>query len=188
MPKTLRVALPLVLIALGILSLIASGRSLIGAFRQDGTLFRGPGESTVQVPKPGSYTLWIQNRGTIDGRLLTMPTDLPSGAVIEVTRAENGESIPLDGNVAATITFNGTVRKAVGSLDIQQPGKVKITVEELESPRLFYLSESFSFKGVFGAMSLLFTGGCLLLAGIGIGIYFLLRPAPREYHTLQPPR
>lgn len=188
MPKSLRVALPLLLIALGVLSLVAAGRSIFTAFRQDGTLMQAPGKKTISIEKPGNYTLWIQNRGAIEGKLLSFPIDLPSGATVEVSRTESGETIPLDSNAAATVTINDVMRKAVGSVNITEPGQITVAVSDLDTPRLFYFSESFSFTGFFGAMSLIFTGGCMVLAGIGIGLYFLLRPAPHQYHTLQPPR
>ena len=185
MPKILRLILPLLLIGLGILCLVASARSIFETFRKEGTLFQVPGEQILQIENPGSYTLWIQNRGSIEGKLMSHPLDLPSGATVAVSDAESGDTIPLTGS-SMTMTINDTMRNAVGSIELDQPGEIKISVSGLDSPRLLYFSESFAFKTFFSSLSLIFTGGCLVLAGIGIGLYFLLRPKPHEYQTLQP--
>ena len=185
MPKSLRVILPLLLIVLGVLCLISAVRSIFASFSKEGTLFEAPGEQTIKVASPGSYTVWIQNRGSIEGKLVSHPLDLPAGATLAVSDAKSGETIPLTGS-SMTMTVNDVVRKAVGTLELTAPGEIKISATGFDSPRLVYFSESFAFRTFFSVLYLVVTGGCLVLTGIGIGLYFLLRPKPHEYQTLQP--
>lgn len=185
MPKSLRLILPLLLLGIGLLFLISAASSILEPFRKEGTLIKVPGEKTIKVESPGSYTVWIQNRGSIDGKLVTHPLDLPAGTTLAVSDVKSGQTIPLTGS-SATMTLNDTVRKALGSVELKAPGEIKISVTGLDSPRLLYFSESFAFKTFFAYLYLVVTGGSLILAGIGLGLYFLLRPKPHNYQTLQP--
>ena len=85
-----------------------------------------------------------------------------------------------------TMTVNDVVRKAVGTVELKAPGEIKISATGFDSPRLLYFSESFAFKTFFSVLYLVVTGGSLVLTGIGIGLYSLLRPKPHEYQTLRP--
>lgn len=185
MPKSLRLILPLLLIVLGVLCLVSAARSIFHSFSKEGTLFAAPGDQTIKVASPGSYTVWIQNRGSIEGKLVSHPLDLPAGATLAVSDAKSGDAIPLNGS-SMTMTVNDVVRKAVGSVELKAPGEIKISATGFDSPRLLYFSESFAFKTFFSVLYLVVTGGFLVLGGIGIGLYFLLRPKPHEYQTLHP--
>ena len=185
MPKSLRLILPLLLFGVGVLCLLSAARSILEPFRKEGTLFKVPGEKTIKIESPGSYTVWIQNRGSIEGKLVTHPLDLPAGTTLAVSEVASGATIPLTGS-SITMNINDTVRKAVGSIELKAPGEIKISVTGLDSPRLLYFSESFAFKTFFSSLYLVVTGGCLVLAGIGVGLYFLLRPKPHQYQSLRP--
>ena len=187
MSRLWRFVLPISMLLLGAASVFVAGRGLFDAFRQDGTLFQGPAKTSVSLEKPGDYTLWIQNRATLNGRVLSFPTDLPSGAVIEVMHETTGKRLPLSEGLSGTMSINDMERRSIGFITLAEPGPISISVSGMDSPRLFYLDESFGFGGVLLQMSLGAVGFCLILAGFVVGIYFLIRPKPRQYHTLQPP-
>lgn len=187
MPRLIRFLLPVVVMIIGAACVVVGARNAFQVFRQDGTVFKGPGEKIVSLKKAGEYTLWIQNRATIDGVLISSATDLPPGSVVEIVREGTEERIPLAGEAGMTVSINGTERESLGTIQVPGPGTVRISISRLDAPRVFYIAESIQLKGLFGSIALGAVGLSLFLVGVVLGIYFLIRRAPAKLYNLQPP-
>lgn len=187
MPKSLRIALPLLALILGAACVAGAVFGILDAVRGDGVLVQVPAESTIPIPKPGRYSIWIQNQAAIDGKLMTFATNLPPDAAVEVADASSGRPIPLREGFSSTMRINNVHRRSLGYVEIPAAGELRVNIRGLEGRRLLYITESGKFRDFFMNIALGVTGVFLIIAGVVLGIYFLFRPSPRQYHPLQSP-
>jgi hypothetical protein len=181
MEKLARFKWPIILTTVGAALNIAGVVYFLYAFRDSGTSFLGPGESTVAIAKPGDYTLWLESRAIIDGQLMTFADNLPSGTTIKVLRLPERIVVPLHrGATSEESNVGNTHRVSVGQITFNNPGQYEVVVSGLEERRAFYLDKE-KFVLLFLSVILFgFVGALCLFAGVGSGIYLLAQRSKRR--------
>ena len=134
---------PLALIASGVVLLGLGGFMLSGAFQGLATDFRGPGQTSLEVPRAGDYRLWLYTRTYLDGTFRTFPEHLPDGTRVVAQAADSDEVIELSATGFGRMTFTSgqQERIALGQFRFPEPGPYNIQIEDLDSARAFALRE-----------------------------------------------
>ncbi|MGM0554306.1 MAG: hypothetical protein ACQETK_11085 [Pseudomonadota bacterium] len=133
---------PLALLATGIVLLGLGGSTLSGAFQGLATDFRGPGQASIEIPRPGDYRLWLYTRTYLDGTFRTFPDRLPDGTRVVAQSPDHREPIELRGTtIGMTFTSGQQERIALGHFHFPDAGHYTVLVEGLEAPRAFALRE-----------------------------------------------
>jgi hypothetical protein len=153
---------------------------ILTQFRESGTTFSAPGETTVTISKPGDYTLWYISKGVIDGQFVSYPDDVPSGTTIKVFRQSDGTKVDLRTGGSCTMESSGTREVQVGELTFDQPGKYKIAITGLTDKRAFNLDVSKFFKTFLTILGFGLAGGLCLFAGLISGIFALIKVLNRR--------
>ena len=150
--------------------------SFLNAFRDSGTLFYAPGDTSFNIRKAGDYTLWHESKTVINGQFMTFPDDLPSGTTVKVVNEADGTPVVLRRSGSSShMQKGGTRRVAVGKLTFPSPGKYRVTVTDLPETRAFYLDESKFLKTFLTVMIFGFVGLAFLIAAFGFGLYALIQ-------------
>src|SRR6266404_2265265 len=142
MKKLAKFKWPIALLLIGIALNVFALLSFLALFRESGTAFFVPGETSVTITKPGDYTLWNETKTLIDGQFLTFPDELPSGTTIKIIKRTDGTAVPLRRGGASSMESNGTRRVAIGELTFDSTGQYRIVVSGLQEKRAFYLDEA----------------------------------------------
>jgi hypothetical protein len=167
---------PILLAVIGIGFEVLALVSFLNAFRDSGTLFYGPGDTSFNIKKPGEYVLWHESKTVIDGQFLTFPDDLPSGTTVKVVNETDGTPVVLRRSGSSShMEKSGTRRVAVGKLTFRSPGKYRVTISDLPEKRAFYLDESKFLKTFLTVTTFGFVGLAFLLAAFGFGLYALIQ-------------
>jgi len=179
MQKLARFKWPILLLVIGIALNIVAVVSILGVFRDSGTSFLAPGETSVTITKPGDYTLWHETKTRIDGQFMSFPDDLPSGTTIKVLKQPEGTLVPLRRGGASSMESGGTRRVSVGQLAFGSPGQYQVVVTGLTEQRAFYLDEAKFLRMFLSVMVCGLVGMLFLFGGIGSGIYVLVQLSKR---------
>jgi hypothetical protein len=175
MQKLARFKWAILLVVIGIVLNVVAVISSLSMFRDKGTSFFAPGETVVNITKPGSYTLWQETKTIIDGKFITFSDDFPSDTTIKVVKQPEGTDVGLRRNAMTTMEANGTRRVSIADLTFSSPGAYRVVVTGLSERRALYLEEEkiwsiFLIMIVGSLVGLLF-----LFSGIGAAIYVLVR-------------
>jgi hypothetical protein len=179
MQKLARFKWPIFLFVIGIALNIVAVAFMFGVFRDSGTSFLAPGGASVTITKPGEYTLWHETKTLIDGQFMSFPDDLPSGTTIKVIKQPEGTAVPLRRSASSSMESGGTRRVSVGQLTFNNPGQYQVVVTGLTEKRAFYLDEAKFLRMLLSVMVSGLFGTLFLFAGIGSGIYVLVRLSKR---------
>jgi hypothetical protein len=166
---------PILLAILGVALETAALVSFLGVFRDSGTLFFVPGEVSINIKKPGTYTLWHEAKTFIEGQFMSFPDDLPSGTTIKVLKQPDGTPVSLRRGSASHMEKSGTRRVAIGKLTFNSPGHYRFVVDGLSEKRAFYLQESKFLKTFLTITICGFVGLLFFVAAIGSGIYVFIQ-------------
>ena len=149
--------------------------AFINLFHDSGWRFFVPGEISINITKPGDYTLWHEAKGMIQGQSVSFPDDLPAGTTIKVVKRPEGTPIVLRQKGSSHMDKNGTRRVAAGHLKLSEAGEYRVMVSGLAETRAFYLEES-KFAKVFITVGICgFLGMAFFFAAIGTGSYALVQ-------------
>ena len=181
-----RYLLPVGLFLIAMVSFGTAGFSIWGLFTREGTSFMGPGVATVQVSKPGTYTLYHETRTMRDGKVLSFSDDLPSGSTFRITNAITGAAIELQPGASERMEMNNVERVAIGKLEFPKAGNYSITVSGLSEQRPFYVAEARILEAFLGFFGGLFFGLTCLAAAVGVLIYQLARRRRAPLESLRP--
>ena len=84
-----------------------------------------PGEATLRLTEPGTYTIFHERRSVIDGRVYS--SDRISGLRISLRNAQ-GERVPLSSpGVSSTYNLSGRSGAAIFSFEIKDAGTYRLT-------------------------------------------------------------
>jgi len=167
---------PITLILLGVVVNILTVCVLaLLLLRGTGSSFAGPGSATVTVTKPGNYTLWVENRGFADGKLMSFPLDLPPGMTIKALKLPEGKNVPLRRGASYGMQNGDFQRNAVAELTLDAPSNYEFVVDGTQEKRSFYLD-----KDRFLPLVLVFLlggslGALLFVSGVVSGLFIGLR-------------
>jgi hypothetical protein len=185
MRKTFIVILPLIL-GLGGLSLFVAGfvSAVPSGFYPNTFAVAAPGETTINVPKSGTYTLWNETKTEVDGKTVTFPDQAPSGLTIEIRKKADRIAIPMHpSNVgSAEFSIEGKVESrsvALGEWNFESPGEYQIQIGGFTEKRSFELQEAPDVSGIKKGMLVARTGVFLIGAAVLSIIYgciWLRRP------------
>ncbi len=167
---------PIALTILGMGLWVLAGVTVIGAIKDTGTSFTGPGETTVSVSEPGNYRLWLETRTYLDGHMRTFPDQLPSGTSIRVFRTDNEDPVSLEatrGNM--TMELRGVKRVSLGRMDMPEAGDYTFAIDGLDDERAFYLSEIRFLPIMIKTILSSLAGLGLIIAGIIWGMALVIR-------------
>jgi hypothetical protein len=85
-----------------------------------------PGTSEFQLAEPGTYTIFHETGGVVDGRYYAA-ADI-SGLTVDVISAATGNSIPLEPpGASSTYELGGRSGSAILTFEISEPGPYRIT-------------------------------------------------------------
>ncbi len=107
-----------------------------------GTQFIVPGEIAITAEKPGKYTLWNEVKTIYKGRMYTGSEELPDVLEIRITNTMTGDTIPMTSSASGTETVGSTVRRAIGSIHFDRPGRYRIAVSGDFRNRIFMIRRS----------------------------------------------
>jgi hypothetical protein len=161
---------------------------LYSLFSETGTTFVVPGEATVNIVKPGDYTLWHKSKTLVDGCFMSFTDDLPSGTTVTVFKRPEGQKVPLQRASSASVESGGTRRVAIGKVTLDVPGEYQIVVTGLDEKRVFYLDRGYDLFPTAGwwIAGFLMLPLCFMLvllfcaAAFGWGIYILVRMSTQK--------
>ena len=173
---------PIVLAMLGLATEIVAVGYFVHGFRDTGTSFTAPGETSVTISKPGKYTLWHECKTIIDGQAKTFPDDLPAEATVKVVSDADGSPVLLRKRGSAHMNKRGIRRVSMGELKFSSPGKYRITVSGLPEKRAFYLDESKFVKMFLTVIPCVFMGLAFLFAAFVFGVYVLTQIIHERRH------
>jgi len=131
--------------------------------------FTAPGEATITIEDPGSYTVFHEYRSSFEGKVFSGPTTLPGmniqmvgpGGVTPVVRASTTDF---------TYNFGSSAGYAVGSIEIERAGEYNVrsaytsgSGDEvvLALGRGKFLSAFLSVGGIFGLIAAFVFAGLL---------------------------
>lgn len=177
MKKLSRLKWPILLIVVGIALNVAAVVSIYSSFRDSGTQFMGPGKTTVNIVKPGHYTLWHETKTIVDGKFLTFSNELPSGVSIKIAKRPEGTDVPLRPSGSTYMESGGKRRVSVAQLTFAIPGEYEVDVAGLDEKRVFYLDEAKFLRMFMRVMVCGLVGMLFILAGIVAGVYVMVRGA-----------
>jgi len=85
-----------------------------------------PGESVIALDQPGTYTIFHETNGTVDGVVYTAP-DI-SGLKVAVQSADTGEAVPLNRTIAnTTYEFGGSSGVGLFEFAVDKPGDYRLS-------------------------------------------------------------
>ncbi len=90
--------------------------------------FLAPGELVVEVEEPGRHILWHDFIGIHEGRSHNHDPAIPDGFEITITDGDGRELDFWTSGAATTVTIGNTSRRGIGSVEIETPKTVQITV------------------------------------------------------------
>lgn len=132
----------LILFLIGAVGGIAILFTSIFTSLSEGTQFIVPGEIAITVDKPGEYTLWNEVKTIYKGRMYTGSEELPDILEIRITDTMTGEPIPMTSSAGGTETIGSTVRRAIGNITFDRPGRYRIEVSGDFRARIFMIRRS----------------------------------------------
>jgi hypothetical protein len=136
--------------------------------------FKVPGAFETNVVKGGRYYLYNDYQTIYDGKTYDCSTNLPGGMEIKILDSQ-GNPLPFSGDTSFSVGGSGTERKSIGYVEIQNPGKVRIEVSDVNEERIFsFGQENFLkfFALIFGTFGLCFVFG---LGGLGLAIWGVIK-------------
>ena len=125
-----------------------------------------PGEVTLALAEPGSYTIFHERNSVVDGRLYA--SESISGLAVSL-RAPAGAPVALEPvTTSSSYTFGGRTGVAAFSFEVATPGSYRLAVRYADGRRepRAVLAIGRNFMGgllttIFGALALAFGGGAL---------------------------
>jgi hypothetical protein len=138
-----------------------------------------PGDTIINIVKPGDYAIWNDLETEINGRLTTFPERLAPSTTITVVKEPERNQIPLHASSVRSAEFNGMKSVCLGELTFNAPGPYQIAVAGLPDQRSFSLEgpnplpdvRKFMLAGSFGLP--------FIIAAFVSAIYFLIRLTSR---------
>ena len=136
--------------------------------------FLVPGSQQVLIEDPGRYYLWNDFQTVYEGRTFNRSQNIPDNLTITVTNPI-GETLTFRSNTSISFTSGSSSKNSIGYVDVSDPGKLMVSVSGDTEQRVFSFSQS-----IFPKMLLAILGGgavslLVALAGIGIGIWGLVK-------------
>jgi hypothetical protein len=104
--------------------------------------FAVPGETNLEVQRPGKYVLWNETQTIFQGQVFSFSPDLPNGMKIELTDLKTSNAIPMTADTSTSMSSSQESRHSVGYFEITEPGKYRVKVDGQFPQRVFYFRES----------------------------------------------
>jgi hypothetical protein len=166
---------PIIIALSGAAMMIPVIASFIGLFRDSGTQFFVPSETSINIVKPGDYTLWHEAKTMIEGQIVSFPDSLPTGTTIKVLRQPEGTPVTMRQKGSSHMEKNGIRRIAVGQLTFRQPGEYRVIVTGLPERRAFYLERSKWVKTIATIVICGFGGMLCFFSAVGFATYSVVQ-------------
>jgi hypothetical protein len=139
-----------------------------------------PGNGTLELDKPGTYTIFHEKQSVVDGRFYA--SDSVAGLRVDVVAAATGARVRLEPSTDTSYSIGS--RKGVSLLDfnVDQPGRYRLTASMANGEAVLAIGQGMV-SGIFalvgGTIAIAFAG--LALAGIIVAFVIWQRmKAPAE--------
>jgi hypothetical protein len=127
-----------------------------GSHSQDNE-FKVPGTAQITAVNPGRYYLWNDYQTVFEGKSYDRSEKVPDGFEVHI-RDSAGHELQFFSETSAMWGAGSVQKKSIGYVEVQQPGKLEISVSNLSQERILSFSQ-------LGLMSLF-----LDVVGIGASI------------------
>lgn len=101
-----------------------------------------PGQKEFEIQTPGKYVLWNESATIFAGQTFSSSAALPGGMHIQLLELKTMAPVPMTPDLSTTFTSGSTARNSVGTFEITNPGKYRISVDGQFPQRVFYFRES----------------------------------------------
>jgi hypothetical protein len=138
---------------------------------------QGGGQATLTFAKPGTYTVYYEYEGKVDGTKISNDSDPPSQLTIDI-KDPSGASVPLtDDNNDVTFSFNGRAGRAIKKVKIPSAGEYSFSVTSSATDD-FAIAVG---KEVLGTIVPWIIGAAAaFLVGLGLGLALIITTASKR--------
>jgi hypothetical protein len=175
MSKIALITVPVFLLVVALAMAVVGVVSLVHSLRDTGNYISAPGSTTVTIDHPGSYVLWNETAGVVNGQFKTFPDNLPNGATILAKRKPDGTKIPMVASMNTTMDMNGTHRRSIGEFTFDKPGQYELDVTGFTDQRSFYLDRTKLGRGMLNFFLAELGAALFVIAAIISGIFIAIR-------------
>lgn len=128
-----------------------------------------PGSSTLDLAKPGSYTIFHERHSVVDGRFYA--SDSVSGLRVEVIAEATGAPVRLESTSGTNYSIGSRKGESLLAFTIEQSGRYRLTTSMTGGPAVLAIGQGLVgsiFALVGGTIAIAFAG--LALAGIIVAV------------------
>ena len=128
-----------------------------------------PGNSTLDLAKPGTYTIFHERHSVVDGRFYA--SDSVSGLRVEVAAEASGAPVRLESTSGTSYSIGSRKGESLLVFTIDQPGRYRLTTSMTGGPAVLAIGQGLVgsiFALVGGTIAIAFAG--LALAGIIVAL------------------
>ena len=121
----------LVVVAAWTLAFVWLMRDLLG-LQQNLVRVVVPGSKTLHFAEPGSYTIFLEYQGVVDGRIITAPPTVDVRCTLRAP--QTGAEVPITRTEGGTYEYGSTSGRSVAGFKLKQPGDYVLTCERAGGP------------------------------------------------------
>ena len=145
-------------------------------FAEPDATFTAPGETgTLRVVQPGDFIVWYESATMVGGRLQEFPPRRRRARSTASGRCPRGPTCPSSPPATRPGRSTNSAASSVARFTVAAPGDYNVCVGGLSEARVFSVTRDWfarTFLRFFAGMA---ASVVLLLAGLGAGIYVLVR-------------
>jgi len=121
-----------------------------------------PGSTTLDLGKPGTYTIFHEKQSVVDGRYYT--SDTVAGLRVDVIAEATGSAVRMEPATNTSYSMGSRQGASIFAFTIDQPGRYRLTTNLAGGQAVLAIGQ-----GVFGSIFAL-VGGTIAIAFAGLAV------------------